>query len=39
MSVLFLPENFNMYRKLFRPTAKGIFVYLYLWFFASQGKE
>ncbi len=25
-----LSENFNMYRKLVRPTAKGIFVYLYL---------
>lgn len=34
-----VPEDFNMYRKLVRPTAKGIFVYLYLWFFASQGKE
>jgi hypothetical protein len=34
-----VPEDFNMYRKLLRPTAKGIFVYLYLWFFASQGKE
>jgi hypothetical protein len=27
-----------MYRKLKRPTAKGIFVYLYLWFYASKGK-
>ena len=34
-----VPEDFNMYRKLVRPTAKGIFVYLYLWFFASKGKE
>lgn len=34
-----VPEDFNMYRKLVRPTAKGIFVYLYLWFFASQGKD
>jgi hypothetical protein len=34
-----VPEDFNMYRKLARPTAKGIFVYLYLWFYASQGKE
>lgn len=33
-----IPEDFNMYRKLKRPTAKGIFVYLYLWFYASQGK-
>ncbi len=30
-----VPEDFNIYRKLVRPTAKGIFVYLYLWFFAS----
>ncbi len=34
-----VPEDFNMYRKLARPTAKGIFVYLYLWFYASQGRE
>jgi hypothetical protein len=34
-----VPEDFNMYRKLTRPTAKGIFVYLYLWFYASQGRE
>jgi hypothetical protein len=34
-----VPEDFNMYRKLVRPTAKGIFVYLYLWFYASHGKE
>jgi len=34
-----VPEDFTMYRKLVRPTAKGIFVYLYLWFYASQGKE
>ena len=34
-----VPEDFNAYRKLVRPTAKGIFVYLYLWFFASKGKE
>lgn len=34
-----VPEDFNMYRKLVRPTAKGIFVYLYLWFFASKSKE
>ena len=33
-----IPEDFNMYRKLKRPTAKGIFVYLYLWFYASKGK-
>ena len=34
-----VPEDFAMYRKLARPTSKGIFVYLYVWFFASQGKE
>ncbi|AXC15999.1 hypothetical protein ACPOL_6789 (plasmid) [Acidisarcina polymorpha] len=34
-----VPEDFNMYRKLVRPTAKGIFVYLYLWFYASQGRQ
>jgi hypothetical protein len=33
-----IPEDFNMYRKLKRPTAKGIFVYLYLWFYATKGK-
>jgi hypothetical protein len=34
-----VPEDFTQYRKLVRPTAKGIFVYLYVWFYASQGKE
>lgn len=34
-----VPEDFTQYRKLVRPTAKGIFVYLYVWFFASQGKD
>ena len=34
-----VPEDFTQYRKLFRPTAKGIFVYLYVWFFASHGKD
>jgi hypothetical protein len=34
-----VPEDFTQYRKLVRPTAKGIFVYLYVWFFASRGKE
>ena len=34
-----VPEDFNAYRKLVRPTAKGIFVYLYLWFYASKGRE
>ena len=34
-----VPEDFNAYRKLVRPTAKGIFVYLYVWFYASRGRE
>ena len=34
-----VPEDFNSYRKLVRPTAKGIFVYLYLWFYASKGQQ
>ena len=34
-----VPEDFTQYRKLLRPTAKGIFVYLYVWFYASRGKE
>ncbi len=34
-----VPEDFTQYRKLIRPTAKGIFVYLYVWFFASHGKD
>lgn len=34
-----VPEDFAQYRKLVRPTAKGIFVYLYVWFYASRGKE
>ncbi len=33
-----VPEDVNAYRKLKRPTAKGIFGYLHLWFHASQGK-
>lgn len=33
-----IPENFNDYKKLKRPTAKGIFGHLHLWFHASQGK-
>ncbi len=33
-----VPEDFNAYRKLKRPTAKGIFGYLHLWFHASHGK-
>lgn len=31
-------EDFNAYKKLTRPTAKGIFGYLHLWFHASQGR-
>jgi hypothetical protein len=33
-----IPEDFNAYRQLKRPTAKGIFGYLHLWFHASQGR-
>lgn len=34
-----IPEDFNAYRKLKRPTAKGIFGYLHLWFHASRGRQ
>ncbi len=34
-----VPEDFKAYQKLVRPTAKGIFVYLYVWFYASKGRE
>ncbi len=34
-----VPEDFTQYRKLVRPTSKGIFVYLYVWFYASKGKD
>lgn len=33
-----VPEDFNAYRQLKRPTAKGIFGFLHLWFHASHGK-
>lgn len=33
-----VPKDFNAYRLLKRPTAKGIFGYLHLWFHASQGR-
>ncbi len=33
-----VPEDFNAYRKLTRPTGKGIFGYLHLWFHASHGR-
>jgi hypothetical protein len=33
-----IPEDFNAYRKLTRPTGKGIFGYLHLWFHASHGR-
>lgn len=33
-----VPEDFNSYRKLKRPTAKGVFGYLHLWFHASHGR-
>lgn len=34
-----VPEDFNAYQKLRRPTAKGIFGYLHLWFHASHGRD
>ena len=34
-----VPEDFNAYRQLTKPTAKGIFGYLHLWFHASQGRD
>ncbi|RZU35629.1 replication initiator protein A [Edaphobacter modestus] len=34
-----VPEDFNAYKLLSRPTAKGIFGNLHLWFHASQGKS
>ena len=34
-----VPEDFNAYRTLKRPTAKGIFGYLHLWFHASRGRQ
>ncbi|SNT37122.1 Replication initiator protein A [Granulicella rosea] len=33
-----IPEDFNAYKQLTRPTAKGIFGYLHMWFHASQGR-
>ena len=33
-----IPEDFNAYKQLTRPTAKGIFGNLHLWFHASRGK-
>src|SRR4051794_11498184 len=33
-----VPEDFNAYRKLKRPTGKGVFGYLHLWFHASRGR-
>ncbi|HWQ57254.1 MAG TPA: replication initiator protein A [Bryobacteraceae bacterium] len=33
-----IPEDFTSYRRLKRPTAKGIFGYLHLWFHASHGR-
>lgn len=33
-----IPEDFNAYKMLTRPTAKGIFGNLHLWFHASQGR-
>jgi hypothetical protein len=34
-----IPEDFNAYKQLTRPTAKGIFGNLHLWFHASQGRQ
>lgn len=34
-----IPEDFNAYKLLTRPTAKGIFGNLHLWFHASHGKQ
>ena len=33
-----IPEDFNAYKQLTRPTAKGIFGNLHLWFHASSGR-
>jgi len=33
-----IPEDFRAYKNLTRPTAKGIFGNLHLWFHASQGR-
>jgi hypothetical protein len=33
-----IPEDFNAYKQLKRPTAKGIFGNLHVWFHASQGR-
>jgi len=33
-----VPEDFNSYKQLQRPTAKGIFGHLHIWFHASGGK-
>jgi hypothetical protein len=34
-----IPEDLTQYRKLVRPIAKGIFVYLHLWFYANRSTE
>ena len=34
-----VPEDFNAYKQLTRPTAKGVFGNLHLWFHASQGRQ
>ena len=34
-----IPEDFNAYKQLARPTAKGIFGNLHLWFHASHGRQ
>lgn len=34
-----VPEDFSAYKMLTRPTAKGIFGNLHMWFHASQGRQ
>ncbi|MHB1743746.1 MAG: replication initiator protein A [Acidobacteriaceae bacterium] len=34
-----IPEDFNAYKQLKRPTAKGLFGNLHVWFHASQGRQ
>jgi hypothetical protein len=34
-----IPEDYTLYLQLVRPVAKGIYGFLYIWFFANKGKE
>lgn len=34
-----VPEDLSAYRKLKRPTGKGVFGYLHIWFHASRGRQ